>query len=379
VAAAASLALLPATALAHASVVSADPAPGSLLPAAPQAVTIRFSESVTPAGPGITVLAPGGRLVSGGGGQAGDQQLRASVRDGGQGTYLVRWQVIAADTHPSRGQFTFSVGRTSAAPAAEDQTADIGAVSPQGLLLQGLARWLHFVGLALAAGITAFRVLVVPEPGPAADRRLDRLVGAGIAVLVLAEPLALAAQSLSLGVVAGDLLVSSFGRVLGLRLGGALLLWAVAGAVRQAGRGRWALLAAGAAIALVDGAAGHRVVGLPDAAAFVLSAVHEAAMAVWVGGLVAVLATRQGAAPFRRVALTSFAVLVGSGAAMALAHLRGPADLAGTAYGSVLAVKVVAVGAVAAIAGLGARRLEAAALAGVLALAGLLVSLPPAR
>jgi hypothetical protein len=45
----------------------------------------------------------------------------------------------------------------------------------------------------------------------------------------------------------------------------------------------------------------------------------------------------------------------------------------------VLAVKVVAVGAAAAIAGLGARRLEAAAIAGVVALAGLLVSLPPPR
>jgi putative copper export protein len=72
-------------------------------------------------------------------------------------------------------------------------------------------------------------------------------------------------------------------------------------------------------------------------------------------------------------------VLAVSGAAMALAHLRGPGDLLGTAYGSVLAVKVLAVGAAATIAGLGARRLEAAALAGVLALAGLLVSLPPPR
>jgi putative copper export protein len=72
-------------------------------------------------------------------------------------------------------------------------------------------------------------------------------------------------------------------------------------------------------------------------------------------------------------------VLVVSGALLAVAHLRGPSDLVSTTYGSVLAIKVVAVGAAAAIAGLGARRLEAAALAGVAALAGLLVSLPPPR
>jgi putative copper export protein len=84
-------------------------------------------------------------------------------------------------------------------------------------------------------------------------------------------------------------------------------------------------------------------------------------------------------AAFGRVALGALAVLVLSGAAIALAHLRSPADLAGSAYGVVLVAKVVAVAAAAAIAGLGTRRLEAAALAGVLALAGLLVSLPPPR
>src|SRR5262249_41999472 len=150
------------------------------------------------------------------------------------------------------------------------------------------------------------------------EGRLDRLTAAGIALLVLAEPVALAAQAVSLGVVAGDLLASSFGRVLGLRLGGALLLWAAAGGGRQAGGGRAALVALGGGLALVDGAAGHRVSGLPDVAAFGLSAVHEGAMAVWVGGLAAVLVTRAGAARFARVALPALALLVVSGAGLAL-------------------------------------------------------------
>jgi putative copper export protein len=92
-----------------------------------------------------------------------------------------------------------------------------------------------------------------------------------------------------------------------------------------------------------------------------------------------VLVAGAGAARFGRLALGSFGVLVVSGAALAVAHLRGPADLFGTTYGAVLAVKLAAVGAAATIAGLGARRLEAAALAGVAALAGSLVSLPPPR
>jgi len=129
----------------------------------------------------------------------------------------------------------------------------------------------------------------------------------------------------------------------------------------------------------VDALAGHRIAGWPDVAAFLLGATHEGAMAVWAGGLAAVLVAQAGAARFGRLALGSFAVLVVSGGLLALAHLRAPTDLVGTAYGAVLAVKVVAVAAAAAIAGLGARRLEAAAVAGVVALAGLLVSLPPPR
>jgi copper transport protein len=373
------LALTPVTALAHASLVAANPAPGAVLPAAPAAITLRFSEGVTAAGPGISVIAPSGRPIGTGNVLVAGNTMSAAFHSAGEGTYLVRWQVISVDTHPSRGQLAFSVGHTSPLPAGDNLSADVGDVSPAGLLLQTLGRWLHLVGMALAFGVIAFRAAVLPDAEAGPSRRLDRLVGAGVALLIVAEPVALAGQAVSLGVVAGDLVVSTFGRVLGLRLGGALLLWAALSAVREAGRGRWALLALGAGLALVDALAGHRIAGWPDVAAFVLSATHEGAMAVWAGGLAAVLVARAGAARFGRLALGSFGALVVSGALLALAHLRVPADLMTTTYGTVLALKVVAVAAAAAIAGLGARRLEAAAVAGVVALAGLLVSLPPPR
>ncbi len=298
--------------------------------------------------------------------------MRVMISSAGEGTYVVRWQVIASDTHPSRGQYTFSLGHPSAAPAGEN--LDVGAVSPAGLLVQTVARWLHFLGLALSVGVLAYMVFVGSSSG-----RLDRLVIAGIVLLVVAEPVAVAGQALSLGVVATDLLASRFGRVVGLRLGGALLFWAALGAVDRAARGRAALIVLGAVLMLVDGAAGHRIAGLPDVATFGLGAVHEAAMAVWVGGLIAVLVTRSGGARFARFALGSLGVLAFSGALMALTHLRAPGDLLFSIYGAVLVVKVVTVAAAAVIAALGARRLEAMALAAVLFLAGLLVSLPPPR
>ena len=40
--------------------------------------------------------------------------LGAHVTD--MGTYIVSWQVFAADTHPSRGVFAFAIGRPSSKP-----------------------------------------------------------------------------------------------------------------------------------------------------------------------------------------------------------------------------------------------------------------------
>jgi copper transport protein len=229
-------------------------------------------------------------------------------------------------------------------------------------------------------------------PGAEASSRQRRLWYVGLALLVAAEPLALAGQAASLGSLdpqsLADVLASAFGRVLALRLGVAFLLWAGLGALPQArGKGAWSLLGLGAALALVDGLAGHTIRGFPDLVAILLTAVHEGAMALWVGGLVSLLAgedRRPVLRRFGRLAAASVAALIASGALLAFVHLRTPADLAFTAYGFVLAVKLLVVAAALGGAWLGLRSLrsgwpEAAALAGVLALAGLLASLPPPR
>jgi putative copper export protein len=87
---------------------------------------------------------------------------------------------------------------------------------------------------------------------------------------------------------------------------------------------------------------------------------------------------------FGRLAAASVGVLIVSGALLALVHLKGPGDLLFSPYGLTLAIKLVAVAATLAAAWLGLRslrsgRAEGFALAGVLALAGLLASLPPPR
>ncbi len=388
--------LLPQPALAHAAVLALDPPPGAVRAEPPTVVRITFSEPVTPFGRGIDVYSPSGRRVSGTAVASGSE-LVDGLGDLGslpEGTYLVEWRVVARDTHPSRGSYTFSVGHPGPVPGGLAPATDLGAVAPLGLLLQVLSRWLHFLGFALAFGTIAFQLLVLREAVPAP--RLRRLAYAGIALLVVAEPIALVAQAASLGTIdsasVADILGSAFGRVLALRLGAALLLWGLFGAVRETrGRGAWAILALGAALAGVDGLAGHTIAGVPQVAAYLLTAVHVAAMAAWLGGFAGLLATVGAAgdrrallARFGRYAAVSVAFLLLSGALLAVVHLRGPSDLLFSAYGLTLAIKVAAVAVALVAAWLGLRhrrsgRPEAVALAGVLALAAVLSSLPPPR
>lgn len=356
---------------------------------------------MTPAGRGITVWSPAGRQVGENLTQPAPAEMAVSVDTAERGTYLVVWTVIAADTHPSRGSYTFSVGVSSAVPDAGGlPIGDVGAVSPLGLVLQVAGRWVHLAGYALAFGSVAFAVLILRlESEPAAEAACRRLAIVGIVMLVGAEPLTLIAQVLSLGDLDGqvfaDVLASASGRILALRLGAAIGLWALLGAAAQARhREAWvAALGLGVALAFIDAAASHAVKDVPPLLGLSLNATHEMAMGAWLGGLASLVAIRMVTPPavgqallsrFGRYAAASVAVLVLSGALLALVHMRSPLDLVTSTYGSVVAIKIAGVGVALVAAYLGLRagrswRAEAIALAGVLALAGLLVSLPPPR
>lgn len=299
------------------------------------------------------------------------------VATGTEGTYAVIWTVVAADTHPSRGALTFSVGHPSPVRAPGLGGADIGLVSPLGLVLQALGRWLHFAGLALGFGAATYALFI------ARDERPLRLAGAGVALLLVAEPLALLAQTSSFDVAQtfdGDALIgalaSPFGRVLGLRVAAALTLWAVLGALRQAAWLRWAIPALGVALAFVDSTAAHATPALPHANG-ALTVVHLSAMGMWVGGLAGYVVAP--AAGFGRAASWSASLVLLSGGALALFHFAQPLEVVTTLYGGALLLKLPLVAVAIWLAWRAWRRRELAALMAVLAAAALLVSLPPPR
>jgi copper transport protein len=327
-----------------------------------------FTEPVSPAGAGIKVFSPSGRQVAEPAVSRGSV-LDAPISSTEMGTFVVSWQVLAADTHPSRGAFRFSVGRPSSNPYSWLLTGgEIGTTSPLGFLLQALARWVHFAGFALAFGVVGYQALMRRE------QRFKRLVATGVVLLIAAEPLALLGQLASLsfdGDTAIAVLGSGFGRLLALRLAGALFVW-----ILLAIDSPWPILGVGAAVALIDGLSAHAIPGLPGAGQL-LVAIHVTAMGLWVGGLAAFLAAPDRG--FGRQAALFFGVTATSGLLLAVGHIDALGALMSTPYGQALIVKVLIVGAALCLAVLRRRRVEFGILMAVVAAAAVVAALPPPR
>jgi copper transport protein len=359
---------------AHAALTGTDPQDGSVLKSAPRHVTLTFSESVGLLDDSFRVLTPENRRVhTGAPGHAGGRSDTARVtlpRGLGTGTFTVAWRVISADSHPVSGAFTFSIGKPSET-AAPLPTAS--AENPASAALYDIARYAAYSGLALLIGTATF-VLACGFPGSVRRLLLTgwwTLLLSTLALLLLRGP-----YERGTGVteavdpaVLRETLTSRPGVALVVRL---VLLGAAAfypvrpperGILpvrpRERGlfpvRGRGLLVLGGLlclGLAVTWAAAEHASAGIQVPVAMVSSVLHLLAMAVWLGGLTALLtALHRPAEPlpvavvtrFSRLALTSVAVLTATGVYQSWRGLGSWNALTSTSYGRLLLAKVCAV------------------------------------
>ena len=94
---------------AHASLSHASPSGGSALSAAPQEVTLTFTDTLEAAFSKLTVTDANGVEVSQGKGQVNGNVMQVRLKPLSGGVYKVNWRAVSTDTHRTEGNFTFSV------------------------------------------------------------------------------------------------------------------------------------------------------------------------------------------------------------------------------------------------------------------------------
>ena len=113
VAFAAVLLLFPASAFAHAELVSANPPASGTVQAAPKEISITFSEAVEAKFSTIEVLDDKAQRFEQGKPEAAPNDpktLRVMVKELRAGTYRVNWHVVSSDdSHKTKGTYEFTV------------------------------------------------------------------------------------------------------------------------------------------------------------------------------------------------------------------------------------------------------------------------------
>jgi copper transport protein len=375
-------ALLPAGALAHATLEETTPERGAVAKAQPRQVVLRFDEAVEGNFGAVRVFdARGDRVDDGhvthpsGKGALLAVGLKPGLPDG---TLTATYRVISADSHPVSGGFVFSIGRQSSGGGAT--VADLLAGTSVGAVTEtafGIARGADYLAIALILGTLSFGLLAwrgtAVEGFGAADaafaRRTRALLLAGVGIGIVAGLAGLVLQGATAGGtsfwsaldpgVVREVLGTRFGTVWGLRIADLALLGAL---LATAGPRRWPLWALPAAfLAITPALGGHATTQHPVALLAPLDVVHVVAMSAWVGGLVVLVvavpaATRAIAEPadrtgvlaqtltrFSAIALASVGALVATGAAQSIVHLRAFGDLLHTAFGRAVLIKIIIV------------------------------------
>ena len=330
----------PTSALAHAEILLASPAPGTGLAQAPAAVVIKFSEPLNFSLSRIEVLDASGGDVGSGPSEAVAGDAQAMRRPLGllpTGQYPVRWTSVSAlDGHTLRGSYSFAVG-TGANPGTTLADSPLDSEGPLGLIgrfveLVALGTWLAWGLLGRAsrhAGLDPARVASVGRLAPA--------VAFGGALLSLASTTWVATGALA---AIGGVLASQSGQA---RL---IVLAASAVGVLVGTRSAVGAVVLAALAIIAEASSGHAASSVLPPVAIASFAIHLSAVGVWVyaigASLLAAPNFRRALGTFTPYAVTAAVVTAGTGLVNAVLELADPADLVETGYGLVLVAKSLA-------------------------------------
>lgn len=369
----------PMEASAHLALRRSDPDSTSRLEVPPAAIRLWFTQRPQLAFSRVTLVGPSGDVALGTLAVDSGNVLTASVTTRlPAGEYVVRWQTASADAHPIRGRFAFVVlgdsGRAPPTPGAlpphvHEPAAELHAEHAG----YREVRWLEFSALIAILGVIGFQHLVLPacvsRGVPTAEayhraRRFGQIVLAAYFPAVIVRLVAEARLMEQMGAMSTGidsyqvLFTTIWGRGWLTGVAGALLIlggWRLAAAHRP-GATMLAVIG-GVALAASPALTGHAAAATPMLVGLGLDTAHVLAAGIWLGGLLTMLVAgvpallKSSSEPhtavaamvnsFHPIALLCAPLVVISGVGSAWMRLGNPALILESAYGRVLALKLV--------------------------------------
>ena len=307
---------------AHATLVSAEPADGSVLAQPPKMVQLQFNESVTPAVIGL--IDAGGKTREVATRAVGQSVLMVLPDDLPQGTQVVSYRVVSQDGHPVAGSLVFSIGVvTVGAPPVDAKPLTV---------LIWLARIGVYVGLFAGVGGAFFAAWIGQGPAGSTVSR------GALAVGVFSAIASLGLQGLDLLDLPFSAIVTSapWTSALATSLGPSLLIAIAVMAIAwfawksPSMTIAWVLaMLAMAGVGLSLATSGHAATASPQWLTRPSSFLHGVAVAYWIGAFVPLAAMarrRDNELPrvlhqFSAIAVPVVGLLVLTGLALAIIQL----------------------------------------------------------
>ncbi len=338
--------VMTAAASAHASLNTTEPRDGSVVSTAPRVIALTFSEPVSPTS--LKLTRPDGSIAPLKNFVLKDKAVEITPPgDLKDGSYLLSWRVVSEDGHPIGGSVVFSIGRSNA--DVRGTAADIDWPVRAGLWIGKLAL---YVGLLFGVG-GAFAIHWFADGSRNALRQVLATLCIGFAGALLSagfQGLDTVGEPIS-RLVAPAVWKAGMATSFGPTVIFAIAALALAGLALASGRGRdarWISISAVITAAFSLCLSGHASAADPQWLMRPAVFLHVAAIAIWAGALLPLLAEfgqdkeAGGAALHRFSVFIPWAVLVlaVAGGVLAVVQIRTPAGLVTTAYGIVFLVKL---------------------------------------
>jgi copper transport protein len=346
---------------AHSELIKSDPQPGVVLDAAPAHVTLTFNEPVEISLGAIRLFDGTGASIDVGAArhpQGRGEAVEVDLPHLANGSYVVDWRVVSADSHPVHAAYTFQVGPDSnLATGLVDRIVSSSHTGRSASVALGISRGLVTASIAIVfGGLLVCGLGIVPF-----GRRQRNVIAISAAVGAAAGVLALPVEvgytsGRSLSVVTdGAAWRAVFDTTIGVawvvRAACIAVVAAVLLATRAMHRATWwrlVIVLGLVAVGVASAYGGHGAAGRWHYLGVFLTMVHVVSMAVWLGGLAMLVISfatieRSGVIRFSAIAIIAIAAVVVSGAVQGLRQVGSLDALTGTSYGKLLIWKLVAV------------------------------------